>query len=254
MIIQSRRSRNGTPLESIERNTLDKFDLASYSACEIFHSIGGKMADIPEPSIERLLQLTRVLEKCEKASVTSSEIEARTGWSSHTIRKDISFLDEVPASGTGYQVAALKTAVESALGLNQGRICCVVGLGRLGSAYLNFPGFGDEGFRLVAGFDSSVNRVEILQSPVPLYPSYKMGEVIHRFKIELALLCVPAAAAQATADKLIASGIKGIVNFAPAALETPEGIIVRNVYIVDELRSLAARLSCAEQTIARSEP
>lgn len=220
------------------------------------------MAEIPEPTIERLLQLTRVLENCDRATVTSSEIEARTGWSSHTIRKDISFLDDVTASGTGYPVGTLKVAVEAALGLNKARTCCVVGLGRLGSAYLNFPGFDAEGFRLVAGFDSSVNRVEILQSPVPLYPSYKMGEVIDRFKIELALLCVPAPVAQATADKLVASGITGIVNFAPVALETPDGVIVRNVYIVDELRWLAARLSCAEGNAAacaerktqRSEP
>ena len=200
------------------------------------------MPAFPEPTIERLLQLTRVLENCAAATVTSSEIEARTGWSSHTIRKDISYLSGDLSSANGYGVASLKAAVEESLGLRGKRRCCVVGLGRLGSAYLNFPGFLEDGFALVAGFDSSVNRVEILQSPIPLYPSFKMGEVIVRFGIELALLCVPAPNAQAAADKLVAAGIKGIVNFAPAALETPPGVTVRNVYVVDELRALAARL------------
>ncbi|HCM26920.1 MAG TPA: redox-sensing transcriptional repressor Rex [Treponema sp.] len=200
------------------------------------------MADLPEPTIERLLQLTRVLDNCGAAVVTSAEIETRTGWSSHTIRKDISYLDGDFSTGSGYDVAALGSAVRSALGLDIKRKCCVVGLGRLGSAYLNFPAFADEGFELVAGFDSSVNRVEILRSPVPLYPAFKMGEVIVRFGIEMALLCVPAASAQAAADRLAAAGIKGIVNFAPIALELPPGISVRNVYVVDELRAISARI------------
>jgi redox-sensing transcriptional repressor len=203
------------------------------------------MASIPEPTIERLLSLTRVLENCGVATITSSEIEARTGWSNHTIRKDISFLSAEVSSGSGYGVEALLAAIEDSLGLNAPRKCCVVGLGRLGSAYLNFPSFEAEGFKIVAGFDSSVNRVEILQSPVTLYPSYKMGEVISRFGIELALLCVPAAAAQAAAEKLVAAGIKGIVNFAPTPLQAPPHVVVRNVYVVDELRALSAKLSCA---------
>ncbi|MFA6507866.1 MAG: redox-sensing transcriptional repressor Rex [Treponemataceae bacterium] len=200
------------------------------------------MGVIPEPTIERLLLLTRFLENCGKTVVTSSEIEARTGWSSNTIRKDISCLSGELSSGNGYAVDSLKAAIESSLGLKEPRKCCVVGLGRLGSAYLNFPGFEADGFNIIAGFDSSVNRVEILQSPVTLYPAFKMGEVITRFKIELALLCVPAATAQIAADKLVAAGIKGIVNFAPASLHVPANVTVRNVYVVDELRALSARL------------
>ena len=200
------------------------------------------MADLPEPTIERLLQLIRVLDNCGATMVTSAEIETRTGWSSHTIRKDISCVDGDFSSGSGYGVAALKSALRSALGLDVRRKCCVVGLGRLGSAYLNFPAFADEGYELVAGFDSSVNRVEILRSPVTLYPAFKMGEVITRFGIELALLCVPADSAQTAADRLVAAGIKGIVNFAPIALELPTGISVRNVYVVDELRAISARI------------
>jgi redox-sensing transcriptional repressor len=201
------------------------------------------VADLPEPTIERLLQLIRALENCAAPSVTSAEIEAMTGWASHTIRKDISFLDGNFSSGAGYDVAKLRATARAALGLDAKRKCCVVGLGRLGSAYLNFPAFAEEGFELVAGFDASVNRTEILKSPVPLYPAYKMSEVIARFGVELALLCVPGPAAQAAAEKLAAAGIKGIVNFAPVALTLPPTVKVRSVYVVDELRALAARLN-----------
>jgi redox-sensing transcriptional repressor len=203
------------------------------------------MVRIPEPAKERLLSLMRLLEKQAGGRITSGEVEVLTGWSSHTIRKDISYLGGVAGNSTGYDPETLIPAIKQALGLGIRRRLCVVGLGRLGSAYLNFRGFGAPGaeFELAAGFDTSVNRVEILQSPVPLYPAFKMGEVISRFGIELALLCVPEAAAQSSAEKLAAAGIRGIVNFAPLILQLPPEIAVRNVYVVDELRALSVKLS-----------
>ena len=118
----------------------------------------------------------------------------------------------------------------------------MVGLGRLGSACLNGGGFNSSEFELVAGFDINVNRTEVLKSPVPLYPVYKMGEVISRFGIEIALLCVPDESAQTAAQQLAGSGIKGILNFAPVQIIVAEDIVVRNVYLVDELRALSINM------------
>jgi redox-sensing transcriptional repressor len=207
--------------------------------------------EIPEPARERLLSLMRMLEHSNEDILSSSQIEWLTCSSSHTIRKDISYLDEAEggsiASSTGYKKTVLLPVIKKALGLDRKRRFCVVGLGRLGSAYLNPGAFeGGEGtgeFELAAGFDTNVNRTEILPSPVPLYPAYKMGEVISRFNIEIALLCVPVASAQAAADKLSVAGIKGIVNFAPAVLSLPPEMAVRNVYVTDELRSLAIKMN-----------
>jgi redox-sensing transcriptional repressor len=211
------------------------------------------MVQIPEPAKERLLSLMRLLEKQTGDRITSGEVEALTGWSSHTIRKDISYLgwrtegvtgNAGLGNSTGYDPETLIPAIKQALGLGFRRRLCIVGLGRLGSAYLNFRGFDTPGeFELAAGFDISVNRVEILKSPVPLYPAFKMGEVISRFGIELALLCVPEDAAQSAGEKLSAAGIRGIINFAPLMLKLPPEIAVRNVYVVDELRALAVKLS-----------
>jgi redox-sensing transcriptional repressor len=201
------------------------------------------MTLIPEPAKERLLYLMRVLEKIGTKPVTSHQIEALTGWSSVTIRKDISYLDgNSCGTAQGYEPAALIRAIKNALGLEIRRRLCVVGLGRLGSAYLNFPAFDFEEFELAAGFDTSVNRVEILKSPVPLYPAYKMAEIIRRFSIEIALLCVPGEAAQGAAEKLAAAGIRGILNFAPVVLALEGEVFVRNVYVTDELRALAVNL------------
>lgn len=214
------------------------------------------MTDIPEPAKERLLRLMRFLEQRNGVPITSAEAEALTGWSSCTIRKDISYLagknlsgdtaeegcGQKAGSAAGYLPGQLIPAIRKALGLERRRRFCVVGLGRLGSAYLNFGAYELGEFELAAGFDTNVNRVEILKSPVPLYPAYKMPEVISRFSIEIAFLCVPEAAAQTVAEKLAAAGIRGILNFAPAALMLPPRVVVRNVYVADELRALAVRM------------
>ncbi|MDR2758983.1 MAG: redox-sensing transcriptional repressor Rex [Spirochaetaceae bacterium] len=201
------------------------------------------MAQIPEPAKGRLLYLMRVLEKMGTKQVTSHQIEALTGWSSVTVRKDVSYLDgDYGGTTQGYDPALLIRAIKKTLDLETHRRFCVVGLGRLGSAYLNLQAFHFGEFELVAGFDISVNRVEILKSPVPLYPAYKMAEIIRRFSIEIALLCVPDGAAQETAKKLAAAGIRGILNFAPVVLTLDGEIAVRNVYVVDELRALSINL------------
>ena len=199
---------------------------------------------IPEPAKERLLHLMRLLER-HPDTITSAEAELLTGWSSHTIRKDISYLGVADAVGnsTGYVPAVLIAAIRSALNLDRQQRLCIVGLGRLGSAYLNFLGAKTDEYVLVAGFDSNVNRIEILKSPVPLYPAYKAPEIIRRFELETALLCVPEDAAQEAAEKLVEAGIRGILNFAPVALKLPQDIAVRNVNVTNELRSLSIKLT-----------
>jgi len=212
------------------------------------------MTDIPKPARERLLQLMRIFEKHAQAGgggmITSAQVEDLTGWSRDTIRKDISFLGKAidKAAGgafggsSGYEPETLVPLIRKALELDRRRRFCIVGLGRLGSAYLGFTPPELAEFELAAGFDANVNRVEILASAVPLYPAYKMAEVISRFEIEIALLCIPAGAVKEVAEKCVAAGVRGILNFAPVVLRLPPEVAVRNVYVVDELRSLSVNM------------
>jgi redox-sensing transcriptional repressor len=199
------------------------------------------VAEIPGPARERLLRLLGILEQNPGKRLSSAGLEALTGWGRGTVRKDISCLGGAAGSASGYSPEALVPAIRRALGLDRRRRFCVTGLGRLGSAFLRSEALSGE-FELAAGFDTNVNRVEILSASVPLYPAYKMGEVIGHLGIEIALLCVPAEAAQAAAERLASSGVRGILNFAPAALSLPKEVTVRNVHLADELRGLAIQM------------
>jgi redox-sensing transcriptional repressor len=203
---------------------------------------------IPKPAAERLSQLARLLDQRGKCTdpISSADIEQLTGWPSHTIRKDISCLEGADAISTssGYDGARLAAAIRKNLDLaTQAHKCCVVGLGRIGSSFLEYSEFKDSSFELCAGFDSNVNRIEILKAEFPLYPTFKMKDIIKRYGIAFAILCVPATQAQATADKLVECGIIGIINFTPVILSVPHGVEIENVSVIDALGSLAARLA-----------
>jgi len=203
---------------------------------------------IPKPAAERLSQLARLLEQSTRPDkpVSSTELEQLTGWSSHTIRKDISALESNADFSTtaGYTPAALVAAIREKLGYtDELSKCCIVGLGQLGTAFLNYPAFNGSPYTLCAGFDSNVNRIEILKAPFPLFPAYRMKEQIPRLGITFAILCVPGEQAQSTADKLVECGIRGIVNFTTSILTVPAGVEVENVSLVDALGLLAARLA-----------
>ena len=202
------------------------------------------------PTITRLcmvFQQSDELQALGTHRISSTQMGKTLGLPAHTVRKDINCLGEVGDTGSGYDVARLKQHLGQALGFEQIRKACIVGLGRLGSALMDYDKFETSGFLIVAGFDSSVNRIETMQTRVPVYPACDMKEVIQRKAIELALLAVPAQAAQVTADVLVDCGIRGIVNFAPVVINVPAtGVQVRNMNVVNEMRVLSSLMTLGE--------
>jgi redox-sensing transcriptional repressor len=205
---------------------------------------------IPQSSIIRLCSIYELLCGLEKEGVktlSSSKIEERTGVPSHTIRKDISFIGEVGNTGRGYDVSTLKRHIAKKIGFDGTRKACIVGLGQIGSAILQWPFWAEGEFRIVAGFDSNVNKVETMQSAVGIFPSYEITEVVKRMGIELGIIAVPPAGAQEVADRLADGGVRGIVNLAPVIIKPKTtDCFVRNIDIVGELRVLSAMTGMAQ--------
>jgi redox-sensing transcriptional repressor len=198
--------------------------------------------DIPLPTLERLCKVHRLLEDLEKSGMTrvsSTDLSARLGVGPPSIRKDIGYLGEIGNFRAGYDIRTLRHHLENGLGLNKKKKACIVGLGRLGSAILHYERLGLNGFDIVAGFDSSINRLETIATVIELHPAHEITEVVRRKGIALAVIAVPSVAAQEAADRLIEGGIRGIVNFSAAVLRPVKNIFVRDIDLVREFRILS---------------
>ncbi len=202
--------------------------------------------NIPVPAIERLSKIYTVvsgLKKSSKKRISSAELESLTGIQAHSIRKDLSLLSPVKSGKEGYSRDSLEELISATFGFNRKRKICVAGLDMLGMAILNNPDSALSGFEIAAGFDNSINRMEMITTKVPLYHFYEIEETVRRLEIEFAILAVDAEGAQKTADRLTAGGIRGILNFSPVILEPRLNLLVRNIYLLEELRLLSALLA-----------
>ena len=192
---------------------------------------------IPEATRKRMLLLLNLLGAWPKDKITSVDISEQTGWKDSLIRHDLWLLGYNKGVSNGYQVVDLQKAINQALGLEaQLTNVCIVGLGRLGAALLDESLVEGSSFVIKAGFDSNVNRVEILRSNFPLYPAHDMNWVIKQEKITLAILAVADKDAQNMTDKLVAAGVSGIVNMTRAVLKVPSVVKVENLSILNALK------------------
>lgn len=192
---------------------------------------------VPEATRKRMLTLQNLLQSWQSEKITSVQIGEITGWKDSLIRHDLWLLGYNKGVSNGYQKDDLQEAIGRALGFESEQInCCIAGLNRLGAALLDEGTTEGSVFKLKAGFDSNVNRVEILRSTFPLYPATEMNWVIKQEKITLAILTVADKDAQSMCDRLVKAGVTGIVNMTRAVLKVPDGVKVENVPLVTALK------------------
>ncbi len=199
---------------------------------------------LSDNSIERICKVFGHLDALEKKNVnfvSSMELAKAIGATSYTVRKDISVLGITGYTRKGYEVSSLKKELGRTLQLNKKRKACIVGLGRLGTALLDYEKFQDDGFEIVAGFDSSVNKLERIRTDIEVFPVRNLKEIVQSKSIELGIITVPEENAQAVADKLIEAGVKGILNFSHVKIDRPKGIINVNMDFTNALRFIAAQ-------------
>ena len=195
------------------------------------------IVDLPEVTRKRMLTLLNLLQSWQSEKITSVQISEITGWKDSLIRHDLWLLGYNKGISNGYQKDDLQEAIGQALGFESEQVnCCIAGLNRLGAALLDEGTTEGSVFKIKAGFDSNVNRVEILRSTVPLYPATEMNYVIKKENIRLAILTVSDKDAQAMCDRLIKAGVTGIVNMTRTVLRVPDGVKVENVSVITALK------------------
>ena len=197
------------------------------------------IAELPEVTRKRMLTLQNLLQSWQSERITSVQISEITGWKDSLIRHDLWLLGYNKGVSNGYLKDDLQEAISLALGFeSEQKNCCIVGLNRLGAALLDEATTEGSIFKIKAGFDSNVNRVEILRSTFPLYPATEMNWVIKQEKITLAILTVADKDAQSMCDRLVKAGITAIVNMTREVLKVPEGVKAANLNVRNELQTI----------------
>lgn len=197
--------------------------------------------DFSNRTIKRLPQYLRLLRQMQdkgESFASAAVIAHELMIDPIVVRKDLAGTGVSGKPRIGFPVNALILAIQRLLGWNLEMNAILVGAGRLGSALLGYPGFLKHGFKIVAAFDNREDLPESI-SGVPIYPLEQMSEVVTKLNVSIGIITVPAGAAQSAADGLIAAGVKGIWNFTPICLHTPERVKVRHEDLASSLAVLS---------------
>lgn len=195
---------------------------------------------IPQATAKRLPLYYRFLEHLHasgKMRVSSTELSEAVKVDPATIRRDFSYFGALGKKGYGYNVQYLLSFFRKTLAQDELTEVILVGVGNLGTAFLNYNFSKNNNTKIVQAFDIDENKVGTKVGGVPIYHLDDIKKVIGE-NVQIAILTVPAQAAQKTVDVLVDVGIKGILNFTPARLNVPENVRVHHIDLTIELQAL----------------
>ena len=144
------------------------------------------------------------------------------------VRKDVSVIGYKGKPKSGYSVSGLKGAIGDFLGINTENTAILIGVGRLGSALIEYPGLNEYGLKLVAVFDNDPTKQEKIIGGFTVLPMGNLQRVVQSFSVGIAIITVPKDAAQSVCDLVVGQNIKAIWNFAPTQLSTSADVTIRN--------------------------
>lgn len=204
------------------------------------------MRKVAESTIRRLSLYLRFLEEFEgqgMATVSSGALAARGGTTSAQVRKDLSFFGSFGKRGLGYPVPELVERLRNILGLTRRYNVAMIGAGKIGSALVQYRGFRQRGFDIVAIFDVDPAKIGRQWNGLTILDIATLETHFGSGGVDMAVLVTPAEAVQPLADRLVALGVKAILNFAPVQLVVPEDVVVKTVNLALELETLSYALA-----------
>lgn len=211
---------------------------------------------VPEPTVVRLPIYQRALVDLSKrgvATVSSLELAAAAGVNAAKVRKDLSHLGTYGTPGTGYDVDFLLGQIRRELGLDRQWPVVIAGIGNLGRALARSQGFSGQTFKVIALFDVDPAKIGELVGGVVVRHLGELDAVLAEVAPAIGVIASPASAAQDVCDRLVASGVGSILNFAPAILSAPPEVLIRQVDFSLELQVLAFYQAHPEISMARED-
>ena len=204
---------------------------------------GEKLA--PKAVVGRVSLYLRQLEALHRQgiiTVSSSQLGAALAINNAQVRKDLAFFGQFGYPGIGYRISELIDTLRHILGLDREWPLALIGMGNLGRALLRYRGFRSRGFNIVALFDNDPGKIGQTFDGLVVEPIESLQKVAHAKGIAMAVLSVPNDSAQRVADQIVASGISGILNFAPLTLQVPPSVNVVAVDLSVQLEHLAYKV------------
>ena len=198
-------------------------------------------AEVPEVVVLRLPMYVRALTQLldEGTNVVSSQqLGSHLQMTPAQIRKDLSYFGRFGKQGRGYNVKFLLKELRDILGLDREWSACLIGVGRLGRAIINYPGFSPESFKIVAALDHDPTQVGKMIGDLTIQPMSELTQTIIERNISIGIVAVPSTHAQEVINLLVENDVRGILNYAPIAPQVPLNIVVRNIDPVLSLQSM----------------
>jgi redox-sensing transcriptional repressor len=204
------------------------------------------MRKVADSTVRRLSLYLRFLDDFEGQGVETVSSEAlaqRGGTTSAQVRKDLSFFGSFGKRGLGYYVPELAQRLRQILGLGRRYRVAMIGAGKIGSALVQYRGFTQRGFDIVAIFDNDPAKIGTQWNGLTVLPIDRLEQELKAQQVDMAVLVTPGEAAQAVADRVVGQGVKAILNFAPVQLNVPDDVVVKTVNLALELETLSYALT-----------
>jgi redox-sensing transcriptional repressor len=201
---------------------------------------------IADSTVRRLSAYLRFLEDFEGRgleTISSEELAQRGGTTSAQVRKDLSFFGSFGKRGLGYSVPELAGRLREILGLGKEWKVIIIGAGKIGAALAQYRGFRQRGFQILAAYDASEEKIGRQLEGIPVRDIAHLERDVRQENPDIAVLTVPAEEAQRLLDRVVKTGIKAILNFAPTQLQAPSDVTVKTVNMAMELEGLSYALT-----------
>ena len=206
-----------------------------------------QISELTTNRLSLYLRFLNELDDKEVKTVSSKVLAEQFGFNAALIRKDLAHFGDLGVRGVGYAVKDLRRQLRSILGLDRKLKVAIMGAGNLGLALADYPGFRQEGFRIVALFDSLRHKIgRLSRSGIRIYDIRELQGVTRREGITIAVIAVPASSAQQVVNTVVQAGINAVLNFSPGALRVPKHVKLKSVDLTVSLESLSFYLASHE--------
>ncbi|XID94352.1 redox-sensing transcriptional repressor Rex [Paenibacillaceae bacterium WGS1546] len=197
---------------------------------------------ISEAVVRRLpiyLRFLNELSLSNVQTVSSQDLGEKLDLNPAQIRKDLAYFGEFGRKGVGYNVDYLIEKIRQILKLDKTLNVALVGTGNLGRALCNYNTYIKDNMKIVAVFDADPTKSGTQINHLTVQPMAELSESVRKLDISVGIITVPAGEAQNVADRFVAAGVQGILNFAPVVLKASPGVRIHNADFTADLLSLA---------------